>query len=120
MITDSVSDKALDHSALVCKLLFSLLSPKSHKFSDKTSKNIDLESLSNALLQKFLSLPSYQDTNALVKFYNGSLKDVLDDFAPLTTKQIQRRKTLPWYSPEIKDAKKNCAASWKDYGKNQN
>ena len=42
------------------------------------------------------------------KFYNNSLKDVLDDFAPLTTKQIQCRKTLSWYSPKLKDAKKLC------------
>ena len=62
--------------------------------------------MSNTLSQKLISLPSYRNTNAQVKFGNDSLKDVLDDFAPLTTKQIQRRKILPWYSPEIKDAKK--------------
>ena len=95
----------------MCKLSLSLLSPKFHKISSKSHrnlKNIDLQSLSNTFSQKLLSLPSYQDTNEQVISYNDSLKDVLDDFAPLTTKLIQHCKTLSWYSPEIKDAKKLC------------
>ena len=47
LTTDSVSGKALHHSALVCKLSLSLLSPKSHQINYRNSKNIDLESLSN-------------------------------------------------------------------------
>ena len=77
LITDSVSGKTLDHSALVWKLSLSLLSSKSHKISYRTLKNLDLESLSNTLSQKLLFLPSSKDTNAHVKFYNNSLKDVL-------------------------------------------
>ena len=67
LITDSFSGKTLDHSALVCKLTPSLLSPKSHKISFRNLKNIDLESLSNTLSQKLLSFPSYQDTNAILQ-----------------------------------------------------
>ena len=40
--------------------------------------------------------------------FTMSLIDVLDDFASFATKLIQHRKTLLWYSPEIKDAKKLC------------
>ena len=78
----------------MCKLSPPFLSPTSHKISYRNLKSIDLELLSNSLSQKLLSLPSYQDTYAQFKFYNDSLKDVLDDFAPLITKLIQRRKTL--------------------------
>ena len=82
---------------VLLKFSLSLLSPKSHIISYRNLMSIDLESLSNTLSQKLLSLPSYQDTTAQVKFCIDNLKDVLDDFALLTTKQIQRRKTLPWY-----------------------
>ena len=86
LITNSVSGKALDHSALVCKLSLSLQSPKSHKISCKNLMIIDLESFTNTLSQKLLFFFSYQDTNAQVEFYNDGFKNVLHDFAPLTTK----------------------------------
>ena len=76
LITDSVSGKTFDHSALVDKLSLSFLSPKSHKLSHRNLKNIDLESLSNTFSQKLIFLPFYQNTNVQVKFYNDSLIDV--------------------------------------------
>ena len=56
LITDSVSDKVLDNSALVCKIGLSLLSLKSHTISYSNLKNIYLESFNNTLSQKLLSL----------------------------------------------------------------
>ena len=108
LYTDSVFGKSFRPFCFSVQVSLSFFSPKSHIISYINLRNINLESLSNTLSQKLLSLPSYQDTYVQAKFYNNSLIDLLNDFAPLITKQIQRRKTLPWYLPEIKDAKKLC------------
>ena len=42
----------------------------------------------------------------LVKYYNGTLKVVLDKHAPLITRSVKERPRVPWFNEEIKMAKR--------------
>jgi len=45
------------------------------------------------------------DVDHLVDFYNTSLSDLVDDHAPLRTKEMPKRPPVPWYNKDIQPAK---------------
>ena len=70
-------------------------------------KSIDIDALKEDLLKSdlcndLLSL----DLDVLVARYNDTLLCTLNKHAPLLTKSIMKRPTVPWFTREVKAAKK--------------
>ena len=45
------------------------------------------------------------DVDHLVDFYDSTLRDIIDQHAPLRTKEMPSRPMLPWYNKNIQAAK---------------
>ena len=59
------------------------------------------------------------DADHLMDFYNNTLRDIVDEYAPLRTKEVPRRPMLPWYNKNIQAAKRHrkyCERLWKRTG----
>jgi len=51
-------------------------------------------------------LPS-DDVDHLVDLYNSSLRELVDEHAPLRTKEMPRRLMIPWYNNDVQAAKRH-------------
>ena len=48
-----------------------------------------------------LVLDPPDDVDYLMDLYNSTLRDLVDEHAPLRTKEMPRRALLPWYNKDI-------------------
>ena len=51
------------------------------------------------------------DVDHLVDLYNSTLRVIVDEHAPLRTKEMPRRPIIPWYNKNIQAAKR-CRSEW--------
>ena len=91
-------------------VLFSLKSTKpsllEKTISYRKLKSIDLNSFQSDLAATDLCRNPPEALEDLAKYYNGTLKVVLDKHAPLITRSIKERPRVPWFNEEIKMAKR--------------
>ena len=96
-----------DHMPVYCKLQVPKPVFKRSKITFRKIKSIDrgvlLEELSRTDL--CTNLHSY-DLDGLVNEYNNTLKVALDRHAPIITKTVTKRPSVPWFNDEVKSAKK--------------
>ena len=90
-----------------CQLRVEKPSFKRTTISYRKVKSIDIDALKEDLLKSdlcndLLSL----DLDVLVARYNDTLLCTLNKHAPLLTKSITKRPTVPWFTMEVKAAKK--------------
>ena len=84
-------------------------------------KSIDIDTLNNDLAKSDLCFNKTRDLDELVYCYNITLISVFDCHAPLQVKTITDRPLVPWFSNEIKVAKKLCRQAerkWRRTGVN--
>ena len=90
-------------------VLFSLKSIKpsllEKTISYRKLKSIDLISLQSDLAATDLCRNPPEVLEDLARSYNSTLKVVLDKHAPLITRTIKVRPSVPWFNEEIKMAK---------------
>ena len=91
-------------------VLFNLKSTKplllEKTISYRKLKSIDLHSFQSDLAATDLCRNPSEALEDLAKCYNSTLKVVLDEHAPLITRPIKERPCVPWFSEEIKTAKR--------------
>ena len=104
-----------DHAAILCKLTSSkpLNTVKEVKY--RRTKSVDISALScdlweSSLCRDVLSnshpdILSACDLDSLACNYNTTLSSVIESHAPLKTKTIVSRPTVPWYNDDILKAK---------------
>jgi hypothetical protein len=68
-------------------------------------KDIDQNLFKQDIQMSDLASYSSEDVGSLVKQYNSTLTNILDDHAPLITKQVTLRPNTPWYTEELQVAK---------------
>ena len=95
-----------DHFTVISDLIVKkpLLTVK--QISYRKIKSIDTESFTNDLQKSALCQHSPDSLNELVNLYNTTLFNTLDAHAPVITKTIKSRPLVPWYSAEIKEARR--------------
>ena len=69
-------------------------------------KSVDVDSLNDDLAKSDLCKNPPHDLEELVISYNKTLKAVLDKHAPVKTRTIVVRPRVPWYTDEIRHAKR--------------
>ena len=104
-----------DHAAILCKLTSSkpLNTVKEVKY--RRTKSVDISAFScdmgeSSLCRDVLSnshpdILSACDLDSLACNYNTTLSSVIESHAPLKTKTIVSRPTVPWYNDDILKAK---------------
>ena len=98
---------------LLCCLIISLLTfmyPNQNNLLQQ--KWFHIENISR-LFSLVLDPPD--DVDHLVDLYNSTLRDIVDEHAPLRTKDMPRKPMLPWYNKSIQVAKRHrryCEWLW--------
>ena len=96
-----------DHMPVYCKLQVPKPAFKRSKITFRKIKSIDRGVLLQELSRTDLctNLHSY-DLDGLVNEYNNTLKVALDRHAPIITKTVTKRPSVPWFNNEVKSTKK--------------
>ena len=76
------------------------------KVSYRKLKSVNVDSLNEDLATSELCQNPSDDLQELVTSYNDTLKAALDKHAPLITRTIVERPRVPWFSEEIREAKR--------------
>ena len=109
---------------LPCCLIISLLiinvslqkqSVSAKVISYRRYKSIDKEAFLADRRVSSLVLDSQDDVAHLVELYDSTLRDIVDQHAPLRTQEMPSRPMLPWYNKNIQAAKRHrryCERLW--------
>ena len=97
-----------DHMPVHCQFTISKPSLRKTQISFRKMKSISVNRLCEELLSSdlYTNVDTY-DLNELVKCYNNTLKSALDRHAPVINKTITKRPTVPWFTNEVKSAKRD-------------
>jgi len=116
-ITQPVADYLVsDHMAVHCYLSVPRPPLKESTVTYRKLRNIDHASFSSDLKDVASKLVCTTDINKLAEDYNDKLRIVLDHHAPLSSKTIIERPTVPWFDNELKvlkNKRKKAERSWK-------
>ncbi|XP_033117158.1 uncharacterized protein LOC117117083 [Anneissia japonica] len=97
-----VSDKRMsDH--FVVHVQVDMLVPKPEKIYQvsRDFKSIDKEGFLKELQEPIETYVHHGDVESAFQWYNNSLRDLLDKFAPPSVKKRQVRLRMPWYNVEV-------------------
>ena len=98
-----------DHTSLVCNLASRISYSAAKVINYRKLRQIDVESFKKDLSETSLCqrlpdgyfITSTEDLNKLVADYNSTLSNLLNHHAPLKSKTVRKRPSLPWYTAEI-------------------
>ena len=100
-----------DHASVCCKLASQRPPLLDKVITFRKYKGIDLESFkrdldSSSLCQSTPTVISGEELDELTRDYNNTLSALVDCHAPLKSKRVRSRPSVPWYTAEINVAKK--------------
>ena len=95
-----------DHCSVLFTINISKPQLSRQKISFKKIKAIDTKTFMADLSASRLCNDPPSDPDKLVDCYNTTLADLLERHAPLKTKTVTVRPQVPWYSEEIREAKR--------------
>ena len=89
-----------DHCIVKCNLNVKRLDITRKVISYHKLKDINIQNMINSL-----SVTYVDDLDGLVEQFDKALSKVLNDVAPIQTKQQTVRKSIPWFTDEVKEYK---------------
>ena len=92
----SVSSILSDHFCININVSLQKQSVSNRVISNRKYKSIDKEVFFADLQISFLVLNPADDVDHLVDFHDMTLSDIIDDHAPIRTKERSRRPKCPW------------------------
>lgn len=101
------SDRFLsDHCSVICNLSVAKPPLTTKKRCYRKLGNIDLDQFKKDILNSDLILNTPNNLDNLVTCYNSTLTSLLDEHAPVCTKISTLRPRAPWFTEEIRKAKR--------------
>ena len=104
-----------DHFLVDINVSLQKQSVSAKDISYRRYKSIDKEAFLADLRVSSLVLDPPDDVDHLVDLYDNTLRDIVDQHAPLRTKEMPSRPMLPWYNKNIQAAKRHrryCERLW--------
>jgi predicted nucleic acid-binding Zn-ribbon protein len=95
-----------DHSPISFQMPFRKPAPVQKEFTVRRLNNIDIDELHSDILNSKLVTSPPCDITEYVQLYNNTLSDILDSHAPSQTKKVTIKQQYPWFTEEIRNAKK--------------
>ena len=83
----------------------------------RPTKKLDLEHFSREVINRLGSLPLSNDIPTKVKNYNETLKQLVDEMAPVKCKQVKIVPNSPWFDEEYSNIRKLRRKAEKKYRK---
>lgn len=107
LIFDTNGNMTMDHYAVHCKLGIAKPPRERKRVSYRKYRAIDMDAFRSDI-ETSISLDNVNaDVAGEVTAYNSTLKDILEEHAPLISKEIVLRPQSPWYTDELREAKKD-------------
>ncbi|KAK6168440.1 hypothetical protein SNE40_020971 [Patella caerulea] len=96
-----------DHYCVITELIFAKPKPKRTLISYRNTKNLCVDNfktsiISSKLLDRVQGVPDVDDQ---IKLYNAVLTNILDEHAPVVTRNIILRPNRKWFSDDIRQSK---------------
>lgn len=105
-VSVSLSDRVSDHFTVIAELDVQIPCQTSRKtVSFRNLKAIDLDAFKQDIRNSRLFLDPARNASDLAIQYDSELRRILDQHAPLKTKQVNTKPANPWMTPEIRKAK---------------
>ena len=95
-----------DHATVICDLNLSKAPITSKRVSYRKLRAIDLDSLKEDLRSSRLCESPPVNLEDLIDCCNSTLASILDKHAPLRSRTITVRPRVPWFSNDIREAKR--------------
>ncbi|XP_072030574.1 uncharacterized protein [Amphiura filiformis] len=95
-----------DHVALFAVLDFPRPSTSRKSVTYRKLSDINIDQFKNDIRSSPLALATASNTSALAEQFNLVLRELLDNHAPEKTKNVTLRPNAPWYSEEVREAKR--------------
>ena len=95
-----------DHLSVMCSLKTKKPPVNVKKVVYRKLKSIDIETFQNDLRNSNLILNSADSLDNLVELYENTLSSLLDEHAPLVTKQVSVKPKTPWFNEGIRQVKR--------------
>ena len=110
-----------DHSAVVFTLPYSAPGYKKHTLSFRQWKKINTESIKDSIRDSDLLNVKCDNVADYITNYNDTLRKIVDEHAPLVTRQVVIRPDTSWYTREIgneKRKRRQLERRWRRTGSN--
>ena len=102
-IADCIPDSCIsDHCNILCKLILVREDIQRKILTYKKLKDIDIEQMARCIK----TFGSEGNLEERVTEINNALRNALNAFAPLQTKQITIHRTVPWFTDDVRELKK--------------
>lgn len=96
-----------DHRVVTCKLNCPKPPVSKVLVSYRSTKQLNSDDLTNTISESFShDHTTIADANGLIDTYNGTLKSIYDDIAPIQTRLVNHRPWAPWYNDALREAKR--------------
>ena len=101
------SDRLFDYFVVIAEVNFQINQhPTKEKISFRKTKNIDIETFNNDILDSQLLTKPKQDLSGLCEQFFSVLRNILDRHAPFFTKRVPNKTPCLWYTEEIEISKR--------------
>jgi len=110
-----VSSMLSDHFLININISVQKQSVSAKDISYRKYKSIDKEAFLADLRVSSLVLDPPDDVDHLVDLYDSTMRDIVDEHAPLKTKEMPSQPMLPWYNKKIQATKRHrkyCEGLW--------
>ena len=104
--TPHISRYFSDHATVLCSIRSDKPPLSVQKVSYQKLQSVNVVSLNEDLATSELCQNPSDDLQEVVSSYNNTLMAALDKHAPLMTRTIVQRPRVPWFSQEIREAKR--------------
>ena len=95
-----------DHKAVVCQLPVEHPERPKRSVTSRNLKKIDLQNFQTDVCSFAAATESKCYHSSAAEDYNSDLGNILDQHAPLTTRNVTDRPSAPWMTAELKEAKR--------------
>jgi len=115
-----ISDLLSDHSVIMCYVAFARPKPSKSHFWHRRLRDMDIDAFKSDIA-KLLPSTDLHDPgpNVLVGLYNSVPRDTLDKHAPVILHSITLRPHAPWFTEELRDAKRKRPRCERAYRKSR-
>ena len=117
--TPRISRYISDHATVLCSIRCDKPPLSVRKVSYRKLHSVNVVSLNEDLATSELCQNPSDDLQELVSSYNNTLMAALDKHAPLMTRTIVQRPRVPWFSQEIREAKRQRRKAEKRWRKSR-